>query len=214
MTAGPPAGCWLAMKKWLGLGLMAVLVSACSVSVGVEFGEPDVPESTRVQRQESPAVPSRIGTPEVAGGLSRSRDTETKYADQLAQARTQLRPDAVVSDSVVSAIYHRAGFTAPDGDIVFMGGAVRDPAPLLAEISGRPGNLPQGWQSIDVDFGPSGGRGACAEGPNSAGTVQPSCIWVTGDSFGHLVPFPAASGVPTMLELADLMKNMRPDLEH
>ncbi|MFC5098879.1 hypothetical protein [Amycolatopsis plumensis] len=132
----------------------------------------------------------------------------------MARTRAQFRPDAVVADSVMSAVYHRPGFTAPDGDIVFMGGAVRDPAPLLAEISGRPGNLPQGWQSMNVDLGPNGSRGACAQGPNSTGAVQPSCIWVTDDSFGHLVPFPAASGVPTMQELANLMKNMRPDLVH
>jgi hypothetical protein len=192
------------MRRSLGLGVLALLLSGCSVSIGfsVDSGASDI--------QPPPRSSSGGSLPEVAGGLSRAHDTEARIADQLAQSLTQLRPDAVVEGSLVAAVYHRPGIDPHNGDIVFMGGALSDPAPLRASLKGRPGNLPPGWENMDVDLGPNGGQGACAQGPNAA----PSCIWVTDTSFGHLVPLvppTGASALPDMRELAGLMQKMRPD---
>ncbi len=152
----------------------------------------------------------QIVTPDVAGGLQRDHDAEGKITDLIAQYRRQLPVGLVDMDSLVYAVYR-----APEGDILFIGGAVVNPAGMQATFRNS-GQTPGG--TVNAGYpGPGGGQGVCITVPVAGVPVPvPECGWVTDDSYGDLFPIPDSAtppAAPSVTELADLVRQMRSDLE-
>ncbi|SQD93971.1 exported hypothetical protein [Parafrankia sp. Ea1.12] len=189
------------------LGVL-VMLAACSVKIrsDVKSGQApgDVPATL--------AIPPDAAAPDTAGGLTRSRDTEAKIPDLLAQAREQLPADVVALSSITFAVYHQPGIDLPNGDILLVRGALTDPDTLLAAARSRPG---QQGPPLDVDLG-AGLRSVCTQSPDASGYLASVCVWVTADKFSEirpLVPTTAPVAPPTTAELAELMQKLLPDLQ-
>jgi hypothetical protein len=120
----------------------------------------------------------------------------------------------------MNAVYR----ATPAEDILFIGYTADTGAGTLAGF--RDGALAgirdrarkDGLTVSDVDPGAGGGQGVCLTVPVAGVPAPvPECAWVTDDSSGLSIPIPYPVGAntppPSVNELADLMRRMRPDLE-
>ncbi len=183
------------------IALGGPVLTGCSVST--EFGLHGPAQDI----QSRAIVAYKVVTPEAAGGLQRDDADRTKSADVIGRAKqtwSQQPADRLIDkNSLVYAVY-LAQDTSPPIGYLFTGGTVKDPQGVLAVL----GN---GGTASNIDPGPAGGQGVCTE---SAGV--PACGWVDDHTFGYLYPlFPldGPSAAPSVKELSELMRRMRPDLE-
>jgi hypothetical protein len=189
-----------------GAVLLGVLLLTGRVSCGASVQNGATERRQQVVRPgDSPGV-----LPASAGGLTRDRATETRVAATMADLQSQLPAGAVAGDSFAYAVYRSAR-----GEVLFVGGTVGDRAILLTVLRRRadqPGGTVTG-----IDPGAGGGQGLCTAVPE-AGITVPECAWVTDTSFGELLPLIPTTGpvppAPTVPQLAALLRQMRPVLDH
>ncbi|WP_018640042.1 hypothetical protein [Parafrankia elaeagni] len=197
------------------LGAVALLTGRVSCGVGVDNGTVVDLDDNRF-RPPTPVTgpslspdPDGLVAPQTAGGLRRDQATEAAVADLAARAQDQLPANAVDTESIVHAVYR-----AVWGEVLFFGGAVTDADSLLTAF--RTGAARNGATVTDIDPGTGGGRAACSSHASDPDVAIPTCIWVTADAFGQTFPLiprdAAAPSVPTLADLADLTRRMRPDL--
>ncbi|KPM55967.1 hypothetical protein ACG83_12245 [Frankia sp. R43] len=203
------------------VGVLLASTGRISCGVGVdsgtardlsEIGDPPVTSVPGpAASAPAPVWPGGVGgAPEIAGGLPRNHETEAATRGLAARTLAQLPAGTVDSASVLSAVYR-----APDNDLFVFWGKTPDPARLLTAF--RDGATYYGHTTVDVIPGPGGGQAACSpQASSNAPVAIPTCLWVTADSFGQIFPLVpsgvTAPPVPTMQELAELMRRMRPDL--
>lgn len=147
-----------------------------------------------------------------AGGLPRDAGGESSVSSRVDAIKTQMRTATNGKiNNVVTAVYRESGTDSLGSPkrILFVGGT----GPL-----GDPKKFVDGFRSsassqgtvTEVDPGSGGGKGVCTQ-ISKLGQTTAICAWATNDSFGEVVPLSAGK---TSSDLAILMRQMRPDLEH
>jgi hypothetical protein len=154
-----------------------------------------------------------VAAADSAGGWQRDSAGESRFGSTIDQQKSTLNSAAKGKlDKVVSAYYKdpNGSTTAvvPAG-VIFIGGTGETGGPTKF-VSDFRSVASAGGTVTEVDPGPGGGKGVCAEIHAGSQSVA-FCAWATDDSFGEVVS--TTPGKPVG-DVAEIMRKMRPDLEH
>ncbi|HEY7486424.1 MAG TPA: hypothetical protein VH912_18315 [Streptosporangiaceae bacterium] len=148
-----------------------------------------------------------------AGGWQRDPAGESRFGTNINTQKNSLESATGGKlDKVVSAFYKDPGGSSssllPAG-VIFIGGTgpLGDPDKFVSSFRSAASSS---GTVTEVDPGAGGGRGVCAEASAASQTIA-FCAWATNDSFGEIV---STSPGKSASDVADLMRKMRPDLEH
>jgi hypothetical protein len=150
---------------------------------------------------------------ESAGGWQRDAAGESRFGTNInTQKNTLQSATGGKLDKVVSGFYKDPNGSSssllPAG-VIFIGGTgpLGDPDKFVSSFRSAASST---GTVTEVDPGAGGGRGVCAEATAASQTIA-FCAWATNDSFGEIV---STSPGKSASQVADLMRKMRPDLEH
>jgi hypothetical protein len=155
-----------------------------------------------------------MSVPEIAGGYSKtSRQPEASTLKSITRTATEaFGPGA----TAVSAAYSVNG-----SRVLFVG--VSGGSKRLTNINLHIKSLGKNAATHPTDAGGKGSA-ACTEIGTVGGTTLPVCLWLTGSTMGELVeipdvtaggpPYPTVVKTMSWSQLSDVMRKMRPDVEH
>jgi hypothetical protein len=148
-----------------------------------------------------------MSTPDTAGGYSKT--TNATNAATMTSLTTGVSKEFGSGAKVVNATYK-----VNNTNVLFIG--VYGGSKRQENLSSQIKRFANGAPTHTTD---SGGKGdaECAE-ISAGGAKIPMCAWLTDSTMAMLMEFPSATGtsIKTMSwsELADVMRKMRPDVEH
>ena len=180
----------------LWLALLGVLVVAAGAIFGI----------LKLEFPSHSGPAHAMGTPPRIGNYVRTVDMERQAKlDQLKAEVIKLSHGQ--ASNVVDAVYESGGSATGTTEqiVMFIGGhlANADPASSIGSF------LQQFAGATEVPAGALGGKAACVEEAPGTSNSLATCVWFDNDSFGEI-------DSPTMkaAALANLMRTMRPSLEH
>jgi hypothetical protein len=160
-----------------------------------------------------------ISTPDTAGGMTRDTAGERELASTFSSLQSSLERETNTKFTDFKIAVYRSGETR----LLFAGGTGKLSSPnvfLKGNPLGRVTNR-NGPKLNNVDAGGEG-KAMCADVSTASGAASitiPVCAWATNTSFGMLIAVPSVgtAGAATSMQsgqVADLMRKMRPDVEH